>query len=110
MLSVFLIIISIYISSILRKFFLNYNQRIRQELNENRKKDHLLNQQTKMAAMGEMLANIAHQWRQPLSVITSIASSMKVQKELGVNTCESEMKYLDDISKMQSIYRIPLMI
>ena len=98
-LSVFLIIISIYISSILRKFFLNYNQRIRQELNENRKKDHLLNQQTKMAAMGEMLANIAHQWRQPLSVITSIASSMKVQKELGVNTCESEMKYLDDISK-----------
>jgi signal transduction histidine kinase len=36
-----------------------------------------------MAAMGEMLGNIAHQWRQPLSVITTVATGMKLQKEFN---------------------------
>jgi two-component system, NtrC family, C4-dicarboxylate transport sensor histidine kinase DctB len=34
--------------------------------------------------MGEMIGNIAHQWRQPLSVITTVASSLKLKKEYGV--------------------------
>lgn len=51
----------------------------RAKLNENEK---LLIQQSKMAAMGEMLENIAHQWRQPLSVISTTASGLKLKKEL----------------------------
>jgi len=47
---------------------------------------HLLVQSSKMAAMGEMIANIAHQWRQPLSLISTISSSMQMQKELGILT------------------------
>ena len=47
------------------------------------KKEKMLAQQSKMAAMGEMLENIAHQWRQPLSVITTGASGIKVNKEYG---------------------------
>ena len=37
-----------------------------------------------MAALGEMIGNIAHQWRQPLSVITTAASGMKLKKELNM--------------------------
>ena len=57
----------------------------------------LLQQQSKLAAMGEMIENIAHQWRQPLSVISTIATSMHIQKELGIN------KNSDDIENLNSI-------
>ena len=48
---------------------------------EDKKKEKLLIQQSKMAAMGEMLQNIAHQWRQPLSVISTCTSGIMLQKD-----------------------------
>ena len=47
-------------------------------------KEAILNQQAKMASMGEMIENIAHQWRQPLSVISTISSSLKIKKEMNI--------------------------
>jgi len=47
------------------------------------KQKDLFIQQSRQAAMGEMLENIAHQWRQPLSLITTAASSVKFSKEFG---------------------------
>ena len=49
-----------------------------------REKDQIMFQQSKMAAMGEMLRNIAHQWRQPLSVISSSASGLKLKKDFNI--------------------------
>ncbi len=49
-----------------------------------KKSERQLIEQSKMVAMGEMIGNIAHQWRQPLSVISSAATGMLLQKELGV--------------------------
>jgi signal transduction histidine kinase len=56
---------------------------------EYKKRDRILLHQNKMAAMGEMIANIAHQWRQPLSAISTAASAMKLQKELNILSDET---------------------
>ncbi|MCK9337386.1 MAG: ATP-binding protein [Arcobacteraceae bacterium] len=74
-------------------------QRVKESVQKLREKDLMLIQQTKMASMGEMIANIAHQWRQPLSAITSSASAVKVSEELGVLDKESLHKYMDMIAK-----------
>jgi len=56
-------------------------KRVKQEIEKNIINEKMILEQSKMAAMGEMLESIAHQWRQPLSVITTAASGMKMQKE-----------------------------
>ncbi len=54
------------------------------DLTEIKRKEFLLSQSIKMAQMGEMIGNIAHQWRQPLSVITTAATGIKLKKDYGM--------------------------
>jgi len=54
------------------------------------KKEKMLLQQSKMAAMGEMLQNIAHQWRQPLSLISTASTGLLVKKEMDIKTTTDE--------------------
>ena len=65
----------------------------------NKQKDHILSQQSKMASMGEMIGNIAHQWRQPLSVISTAASGIKLQKEYNLLTDEMFFESVDKITE-----------
>ena len=51
----------------------------KKEISENNR---LLLVQSKLAAVGEMLSNIAHQWRQPLSAITSNMSHLQLRAEI----------------------------
>jgi signal transduction histidine kinase len=51
-----------------------------------------------MVAMGEMLGNIAHQWRQPLSVISTSATAMMVKKEMNISDYDMEMQAYETIN------------
>jgi PAS domain S-box-containing protein len=62
-----------------------------------RESEQVMMQQSKMASMGEMLSNIAHQWRQPLSMISTVASGVKVKKQYATLNDEELIKYMDDI-------------
>jgi len=64
---------------------------------EKDKKDKLLYHKSKMAAMGEMIENIAHQWRQPLSTISTSASGIKMQKQFDILTDENLINFIDVI-------------
>ncbi|RYA23248.1 hypothetical protein CRU96_08755 [Malaciobacter halophilus] len=60
------------------------NKKVEEEVNSRIKTEQILAQQSKMALMGEMIGNIAHQWRQPLSNITTASTGMKIQKEMHI--------------------------
>ena len=62
-----------------------------------KEKEKILYQQSKMAAMGEMIGNIAHQWRQPLSVISVSASGIKLYQEEGLYTKEDLKDFIEAI-------------
>ncbi|MEA3499285.1 MAG: FIST N-terminal domain-containing protein [Campylobacterota bacterium] len=51
---------------------------LQQEIEENRTKDKLLAHQSKLASMGEMVENIAHQWRQPLSSLSATIQNILI--------------------------------
>lgn len=71
--------------------------RIKKELDKHQEKDRILAQQQKMVAMGQMIENIAHQWRQPLSVISTSASGLKLKKQLNILEDEELIKSIEQI-------------
>ncbi len=75
-----------------------YNQRI--ELN-NKNKDinEYLKQQTKMSMMGEMIENIAHQWRQPLNFMNSSISIALFKKQMGELSDKDLEETLNSLTK-----------
>ena len=79
---------------------------------ELKKKENLLVEQSKLSAMGEMIGNIAHQWRQPLSVILSGSTAIQMQSELDVlnkeyieKTCENINNNAQYLSKTIDDFR-----
>lgn len=81
----------------LREINNQLEEKIKKEVDENLKKDRLLSQQQKMISMGQMIENIAHQWRQPLSLITTSVSGLKIKKMLGDLDDEFFNKTLDSV-------------
>ncbi len=74
-------------------------------INEKREQEQILIQQSKMAAMGEMIGNIAHQWRQPLSHISGLfmdLASAYSYKELDEKYLNKIVNEADDIIEYMS--------
>ncbi|MEA2099058.1 MAG: histidine kinase dimerization/phospho-acceptor domain-containing protein, partial [Campylobacterota bacterium] len=57
------------------------------------KKDKMIEQQSKMAAMGEMMDAVAHQWKQPLNAISMVTDMLKSDFKNG----DVDKNYIDDV-------------
>jgi|GEM_PF-2373872 len=55
----------------------NLELRVQEEVEKNLQQERLLIQQSRLAAMGEMIGNIAHQWRQPINALTLLLANIK---------------------------------
>ncbi|MCD4758816.1 MAG: hypothetical protein K8R39_11130 [Arcobacteraceae bacterium] len=77
----------------------NLEQKIVFEVEKSKAMESKLFQSEKMASMGEMIGNIAHQWRQPLSVISTGVTGMKMQKEYDLLTDDIFNDTCDVINK-----------
>ena len=87
-------------------------EELKSQVKINHEQDILLKHQSRMVIIGEMLNNIAHQWRQPLSAITVQMSGLKLRKELDLiedeeieNTADSVMKYANYLSNTIDDFR-----
>ena len=86
----------------------DYNRVLQEEIQKARKElieyEEIMKKQSKMVAMGEMLENIAHQWRQPLSAVSVLSTGMILQNEqdilnkdlldAGLNDINHHVQYL----------------
>ncbi len=73
-------------------------------LSENTKQLQILQQQTKMAQMGEMIGAIAHQWRQPLNAISTSIQNLQFDYEDGFLKDEKYVKEFIDKNKKTIIF------
>ena len=91
---------------LLNELNLSLEQRIADAVLESREKDRILIQQGRQAAMGEMIGNIAHQWRQPLNTLGLIVQELQMtyghdefnKETLGIN-CSKAMSLINHMSR-----------
>ena len=71
----------------------NLEQKVQEEITKNKEKQKILFWQSRMASLGQMLGNIAHQWRQPLTELNLTLFNMK-------KACKQ-----NDDKKVESLYK-----
>ena len=67
-------------------------RRVTEEVEKNREKEQVLVQKSRFIALGEMISNIAHQWRQPLSELSSILMYIKFKHSINALDDETMIK------------------
>ena len=78
----------------------NQEKKIQDIVEKNKQKDQQLFHQARLVSMGEMIENISHQWRQPLSYISTISSSLHLNYELGnIPTKDNIMSSMENITE-----------
>jgi two-component system C4-dicarboxylate transport sensor histidine kinase DctB len=81
----------------LKDFNAALEERVAREVAKNMEKDIQLIHQERLAQMGEMLSLIAHQWRQPLHIISTAATDMELRIQLGTIDYKGCQKNLETI-------------
>ena len=100
--SVIILLISFFfsfiVSNYIEKILLDYKNKLLQNIEKNKKRDLYIFQESKALTISELMKNISHQWRQHLSVISTISSGMKLKKEMNINNVKEEIEFLEIIN------------
>ncbi|WP_455756188.1 ATP-binding protein [Sulfurimonas sp.] len=88
----------------LKNINLSLENRIQKEVDKNRIQDQKLIQQSKMALMGELMSMIAHQWRQPLNIISLNTVKLETRALLEGNISNDEVFVIASEINKQSQY------
>ena len=70
-------------------------KRVDETVKKNLEQERMLALQSRHAAMGEMIGNIAHQWRQPLNSLNMVMANIKDDFEYQELTPEAMQHYVD---------------
>ena len=117
MVLLFILLLGVSFYFIVHKKWLLTKRKLQEEIEikeiEIKKQNSLILQQAKMTAMGDMLANIAHQWRQPLNnmslniSILEISSKLekKIDKEKLFNCVASTTEQINYLSDTIDVFR-----
>ncbi|WP_164967754.1 sensor histidine kinase [Halarcobacter bivalviorum] len=65
----------------LRKNYYEYRRKLKELGTQSKLKDRVIFEQSKQKSLNSLISNIAHHWRQPLSVVSIIATSMQLYEE-----------------------------
>jgi len=79
---------------------------------QSQEKDSFIMQHSRFDAMEEIIGMLAHQWRQPLSIINAIISTIQTQQELNAlnkdqlnNSLDSIVNHTNELSAMITTFR-----
>ncbi len=61
----------------------NLDQRVKSEILRRREQEQMLVHRSRLAAIGEMVGSIAHQWRQPLNALGLVLQNMQLTHQQG---------------------------
>ena len=78
----------------------NLEKEIKLAVADSKKKDTLLFQQSKLVSMGEMIANISHQWRQPLASLNGLLINLEHEYETKTLDEKSFTCYIDEAESL----------
>lgn len=80
----------------------NLELKINEEIFKRTEQEKLLIQQSKLASMGEMIGNIAHQWRQPLGELSAILMNLQVKHKFNDLNGEVLLESIQQCNKINA--------
>ena len=102
---IFIVLVFLYRQYNIKKLNIELKKRVEEELKKSRDKDKMIFHQSKLISMGEMIENIAHQWRQPLSQINSavlLIDDTLLQSGIKENLVEEKLSEIESLTEYMS--------